>query len=74
MTAEAASGARITPVLEEEVNDGIAAVLVLKEHKKRPVHEPDALLELLQDGRKGVGVNDLLQLGQVIQRRLPLLH
>ena len=34
------------PVLEEKVNDGVAAILVLEEHEQRPVHEPDALLQL----------------------------
>ena len=37
-----------SPVLEEEVDDGVAAVFVVEEHEQRPVHQPHALLQLVQ--------------------------
>lgn len=42
------------PVLEEEVNDLIAPIVVIEEDVERPVHEPASLLQLLQNGGKGV--------------------
>ena len=59
------------PVGQEEVDDGVAAVLVVEEHEEGPVHEPGALLQLHQHGGEGVGVDDVPQLHQVVQRRVP---
>ena len=50
-----------SPLLHEEVNDGIAPILMVEEHKQSPVHEPGALLELDQKGRKGVGIKHILE-------------
>ena len=62
------------PVLEEEVNDLVAAVVVIEEDVQRPVHEPASLLQLLQNGGEGVGVNDLLQFHEVLCGHIPPLH
>ena len=34
---------------------------MIEEYKQCPVHEPGALLQLDQKGRKGVGINHILQ-------------
>jgi hypothetical protein len=38
------------------------------------VHEPGPLLQLLEEGGEGIGVDDFFQLGEVVQRSLPVLH
>lgn len=68
-----ARGSKV-PVLEEEVDDLIAAIVVVEEDVQGPMHEPAALLQLLQDGCKGVGVDDLLQFHQVFCGNIPPLH
>lgn len=55
-----------SPLLEEEINYGIAAIFMVEEDEQRPVHEPGSLLQLCEDWSKGVGVNDVLQLRQII--------
>ena len=59
------------PVLEEGVHDEVAPVLVVEEDVQAPVHEPGALLHLLEHRREGVGVDQLLQLRHVLQRHVP---
>lgn len=61
-----AAGGASPPLLHEQVDDGVAAILVVEEHEQRPVHEPDALLQLDQQRRKGVGVDHVLQDGQTV--------
>ena len=66
-------GLRAPPVLEQVVDDEIAAVLVVEEDVKAPVHEPGPLLQLLQHRHKGIAVNGVLQLVQLLQSTLPVL-
>lgn len=40
------SGMKVSPLLKEQVNDGIAAIFMIEEHKEGPVHEPCSLLKL----------------------------
>lgn len=61
------------PVLEQVVDDEVAPVLVVEEYVEAPVHEPGALLQLLQHRHEGVAVDQLLQLHQLVQRRVPVL-
>jgi len=42
-----------------------------EEDVQAPVHEPGALLHLLEHRREGVGVDQLLQLRHVLQRDIP---
>ena len=61
-------------VLEAEVDDGVASVLVIEEHEEGPVQQPRALRQLLHRVGPHLGVNDLLQPGEVLLRLLPVLH
>lgn len=56
--------------LKEEVDQGVASVLVVPEDEQRPVHEPGALLQLLQWLCEALVVQQVLQLGHIFHGRV----
>ena len=69
-----ASSGDSSPLLEEEVDDCVPAIFMVEEDEQGPVHEPGALLQLCQDRSKGIGVDDILELHEVVQSCLPVLQ
>lgn len=62
-----------SPVLKQVVHDGIAPVFMIEVDIEAPVHQPRALLHLLEHRREAVAVDRLFQLQELIQRIVPFL-
>lgn len=62
------------PLLEKQVDDCIAPILVIEEDKERPVHQPRPLLQLYQEWCKVVVINNAFQLCQGVHCSLPILQ
>mmetsp|Transcript_14584 Transcript_14584/g.62514 ORF Transcript_14584/g.62514 Transcript_14584/m.62514 type:complete len:325 (-) Transcript_14584:21-995(-) len=61
------------PLLEEQVDDGVAPVLVVEEHEQRPVHQPRARTRLRQRVGVRAVLHRVLEAGHVLHGGVPVL-